>query len=60
MFLHPKVLEFGNVKSKHPPTLRGKIQISKCQDVKSKYSQTSGAKFKILKLQDIKSNLSKF
>ena len=56
--LHPKVLEFVGVKSKHSQTLRGKIEISKYHGVKLKNPQTLGGKFQILKFQGVKSKHS--
>jgi len=43
--LHPKVSEFGGVKSKHSQTLGGKIQILKYQGVKFIHSKLQGIKF---------------
>ena len=44
--LNSQVSKFGGVKSQHPQTLRGKIQILKYQGVKSKHSKLKGIKSK--------------
>ena len=44
--LNPEVSKFGGVKSQHPQTLRGKIQILKYQGVKFKHSKLKGIKSK--------------